>query len=68
MTATDKIATCEVRRLEDGRWQFRVCLDGSELHRFDPVDTFGEAKRMAEEYEAMLLSTPGARRLPTAMQ
>lgn len=68
ITPADRIATAEVRQLEDGRWQFRVCIDGREVERFDPVDTFEEAKRMADDFEEMALRSPGARRLPTSMQ
>lgn len=64
----DVIATGEVRRLADGRWQFRVCVDGREIETFEPVGTFEEAKRMADDFEAMALSTPGARLLPTKLQ
>ncbi len=64
----DKIATAEVRRLDDGRWQMRVCLDGAEIERFDPVDSFEAAKAMADDFEAMLLASPGTRRLPAARQ
>lgn len=65
----DRIATTEVRQLGDGRWQLRICLDGREIERFDPVDTFVEAKRMADDFQAMVLrSDPGARRLPTVKQ
>lgn len=65
----DKIATAEVRKTDDGRWQLRICLDGREIERFDPVDTFAEAKRMADDFEAMVLrSDPGARRLPSLRQ
>ena len=64
----DKIATAEVRKLDDGRWQMRVCLDGREVERFDPVDTFEVAKRMADDFEEMMLSQAGARKLPTSIQ
>lgn len=68
MQTSDKIATGEVRKLADGRWQFRVCLDGRELQRFDPVATFCEAKRMADDFERMTLQLPGSRLLPTSRQ
>lgn len=64
----DMIVTAEVRKLDDGRWQMRVCRDGTEIERFDPVDTFDEAKRMADDFESMVLQSPGSRRLPTIIQ
>lgn len=64
----DKIATAEVRKLGDGWWQMRVCIDGKEVKRFPPVETFEIAKRMADDFEEMMLSQAGARKLPTSIQ
>lgn len=64
----DMLVTAEVRKTDDGRWQLRVCKDGVEVERFDPVDTFDEAKRMADDFENMVLQSPGSRRMPTSIQ
>lgn len=63
----DKIATAEVRQLSDGRWQMRVCLDGQEIERFDPVDSFEAAKAMVDDFAAMTIKH-GGRELPSRAQ
>lgn len=64
----DMIVTAEVRKLDDGRWQMRVRRDGIEVERFDPVETFEEAKRMADDFESMMIQSAGARPLPTSIR
>lgn len=55
------LVTTEVRELEDGQWQVRVCVNGVEAERFDTVDTREEAMRIGQDFKAMLMQVPGSR-------
>lgn len=50
------IVTIEVHATDDGQWQVRLCRDGTEFRRFDPVDTLEEVDSMVNYLVEMAIS------------